>query len=153
MSDVSRAISVSDFTNPEPHLNIYNPKGLCAPLGQYSHVARVRPRELLFIAGMLAANEQGESVGVGDFEAQLDQIFVNLGKALASAGANLSNVVQFTTYLTSPDLIGELMKYRLSKFPKLFPNGIYPPNTLLMVNRLVHEEFLVEVQAIAALTD
>jgi enamine deaminase RidA (YjgF/YER057c/UK114 family) len=43
------------------------------------------------------------------------------------------------------------MTYRKREFPRLFPNGAYPPNTLLMVDRLVQEPFLVEVQAIAAL--
>jgi hypothetical protein len=43
------------------------------------------------------------------------------------------------------------MKYRLREFPKMFSNGAYPPNTLLMIDRLVKEEFLIEVQATAAL--
>jgi hypothetical protein len=43
------------------------------------------------------------------------------------------------------------MKYRLREFPKLFPNLVYPPNTLLVIDRLVQEPFLVEVQAIAAI--
>jgi enamine deaminase RidA (YjgF/YER057c/UK114 family) len=47
--------------------------------------------------------------------------------------------------------IPKFMAYRLREFPKLFPSGVYPPNTLLMVDRLVQEPFLVEVQAIAAL--
>ncbi len=43
------------------------------------------------------------------------------------------------------------MEFRLREFPKMFPNGHYPPNTLLMVDRLVKEQFLVEVQTIAAI--
>jgi hypothetical protein len=43
------------------------------------------------------------------------------------------------------------MKYRLREFPKMFPNGAYPPNTLLMIDRLVKEELLIEVQVTAAL--
>jgi enamine deaminase RidA (YjgF/YER057c/UK114 family) len=43
------------------------------------------------------------------------------------------------------------MEFRLTEFPKMFPDGAYPPNTLLMVDRLVQEPFLVEVQAIAAI--
>jgi hypothetical protein len=42
------------------------------------------------------------------------------------------------------------MDFRLREFPKLFPNGNYPPNTLLIVDRLVKEEFMLEVQTIAA---
>jgi len=43
------------------------------------------------------------------------------------------------------------MKYRLREFPKMFSNGLYPPNTLLMIDRLVLEPALIEVQAVAAL--
>ena len=43
------------------------------------------------------------------------------------------------------------MKYRLREFPKRFANGLYPPNTLLMIDRLVLEPALIEVQAVAAL--
>jgi hypothetical protein len=43
------------------------------------------------------------------------------------------------------------MAWRQREFPKMFPDGMYPPNTLLMIDRLVQEQFLVEVQTIAAL--
>ena len=43
------------------------------------------------------------------------------------------------------------MAFRLRVFPSLFPDGVYPPNTLLVVDRLVQEPFLVEVQTVAAL--
>ena len=41
------------------------------------------------------------------------------------------------------------MAYRTREFPKLFAGGAYPPNTLLMIDRLVREEFLIEVSAVA----
>jgi hypothetical protein len=43
------------------------------------------------------------------------------------------------------------MAYRARAFPAMFPTGAYPPNTLLIIDRLVQEAFLIEVQAIAAL--
>lgn len=132
-------------------LTIYNPDTLGPPLGQYSHVTRVKASEFLFIAGSLPADKNGASVGENDFNAQCHQIFANIKDALASAGADYSNIVQFTTYLVSPDYIPDLMTFRKANFPTFFPNGKYPPNTLLMVDRLVHPEFLVEVQTIAAL--
>lgn len=132
-------------------IEIYNPEKLGAPLGQYTHVTRVKANEFLFIAGMLSANKEGEIIGVDDFDAQVTQVFANIRTALESAGADFSNVVQFTTYLVHSQDIPKFMEYRLREFPKMFPNGIYPPNTLLMVDRLVKEPFLVEVQTIAAL--
>jgi enamine deaminase RidA (YjgF/YER057c/UK114 family) len=47
--------------------------------------------------------------------------------------------------------IPKFMAFRLREFPKMFPDGKYPPNTLLMVDRLVQELFLVEVQTVAAI--
>ena len=131
-------------------IKIYNPETLGAPLGQYTHVTRVRANEFLFIAGMLSANKKGEIIGRLDFDAQCVQVFANIEAALKSAGADFSNVVQFTTYMVHSQWIPKFMEYRLREFPRLFPNCIYPPNTLLIVDRLVNEDFLVEVQTIAA---
>ncbi len=133
------------------NLNIYNPDALGKPLGQYSHVTRVKANEFLFIAGMLSADKSGNIVGVDDFDAQCTQVFANVEAALKSAGAGWGNVVQFTTYLVHSQDIPKFMTYRLREFPKMFSNGIYPPNTLLMVDRLVQEPFLVEVQTVAAI--
>jgi len=124
-------------------IRISNPQGLGKPLGQYSHVTRVKAAELLFVAGMLAPGDT--------FDAQCTGVFEQIGKALASAGAGWGNVVQFTTYLVHSQDIPRFMAWRLREFPKMFPNGAYPPNTLLIVDRLVQEQFLVEVQTIAAL--
>jgi len=124
-------------------IKIYNPESLGRPLGQYSHVTRVKANEWLFIAGMLSGGE--------NFDAQCAGVFSRIEEALRSAGANWGNVVQFTTYLVHSQDIPLFMQFRLREFPKMFPGGAYPPNTLLMIDRLVGEEYLVEVQTIAAL--
>lgn len=132
-------------------IRILNPATLGTPRGQYSQITRVKASEFLFIAGQLSANQAGEIIGRDDFDAQCVQVFANIEAALKSQGAGWSNVLQFTTYLVHSQDIPKFMAYRLREFPRLFPNGAYPPNTLLMVDRLVEEPFLVEVQAIAAL--
>lgn len=132
-------------------IRIVNPATLGEPLGQYSQITRVKASEFLFIAGQLSADRDGNVVGRDDFDAQCVQVFANLGAALESQGASWGSIVQFTTYLVHSQDIPKFMAYRLREFPRLFPDGAYPPNTLLMVDRLVQEPFLVEVQAIAAL--
>ena len=124
-------------------IKIYNVDSLGKPLGQYSHVTRVKASEQVFIAGMLAPGET--------FDAQCSGVFSQIEAALKSAGAGWGNVVQFTTYLVHSQDIPKFMQWRLREFPRLFPNGVYPPNTLLIVDRLVQEQFLVEVQTVAAL--
>lgn len=132
-------------------IKIFNPDSLGKPLGQYSQITRVKASEFIFIAGQLAADKTGNVVGANDFEAQCAQVFRNIDAALKSVGATWGNVVQFTTYLVHSQDIPKFMSYRLHEFPRMFPNAAYPPNTLLMVDRLVQEPFLVEVQATAAI--
>ncbi|MCG6874463.1 MAG: RidA family protein [Betaproteobacteria bacterium] len=132
-------------------VRIMNVPELGTPLGQYSHLARVKASEHLYIAGMLSADASGSVVGGGNFDAQCVQVFANLETALKSQGAGWGNVVQFTTYLVHSQDIPNFMAYRTREFPRFFPDRRWPPNTLLMVDRLVKEEFLLEVQAIAAL--
>ena len=128
-----------------------NPKGLAKPAGTYSHVARARAGEFLFIAGQVPVNAGGKLVGAGDFEAQARQVFRNIGVALKSAGAGYGNIVQFTTYLVDSRDIPKLRKFREQNFKRLFPDGQYPPNTLLVIDRLAGEEMRLEISAIAAL--
>lgn len=132
-------------------IEIINPDALGKPLGQYSHMTRVKASEFLFIAGQVGVDKNGNVVGPDDFDAQCVQTFSNIEAALKSAGAGWGNVVQFTTCLVHSQDIPKFMKYRLREFPRMFANGAYPPNTLLMIDRLVKEELLVEVQAVAAI--
>ena len=134
-----------------PEIKISNVEALGLPLGQYSHITRVKASELLYIAGQLSTNREGQIVGAGDFDAQCVQVFANIETALKSCGAGWGNVVEFTTYMVHSQDIPKLMTFRKREFPKFFPNGAYPPNTLLMVDRLVQEPFLIEVQTVAAL--
>jgi len=131
-------------------IKILNPDALGKPLGQYSHLTRVKAAEFVFIAGQVGVDKAGKIVSE-DFDAQCVQTFGNIEAALKSVGAGWGNIVQFTTYLVHSQDIPKFMKYRLREFPKMFANGAYPPNTLLMIDRLVQEGLLVEVQAVAAL--
>jgi len=133
-----------------PDIKIQNPDALGKPLGQYSHLTRVKASEFVFIAGQVGVDKGGKVVGE-DFDAQCVQTFANIEAALKSVGAGWSNIVQFTTYMVHSQDVPKFMKYRLREFPKMFTNGAYPPNTLLMIDRLVQEGLLVEVQAVAAL--
>ena len=129
-------------------IKILNPDSLGKPLGQYSQITRVKASEFLFIAGQVGAGKDGKTPA--DFDGQCAQTFANIGAALASQGAGFSNIVEFTTYLVHSQDIAKFMAFRLREFPRIFPAGVYPPNTLLIVDRLVQEPFLVEVHTIAA---
>ena len=105
---------------------------------------------LVYVAGQVALNADGTLVGPGDAAAQTKQIFTNIGHILAAAGANFNNVVEFTTYVVGRPSIQKFIDGRNEVYPDAYPNGDYPPNTLLVVNGLVREDFLVEIKAVAA---
>ena len=121
------------------------------PIGAYSQAIRTAPGELLFIAGQVAVDLDGNPVGVGDMAAQVRQVFANLGGILESVDATFSNVVEFTTYVVGRDSVQAYIAGRTEVYPAIFPDGDYPPNTLLVVDGLVREEFLLEIKAVAAL--
>jgi len=122
-------------------IKIHNVDALGKPVGPYSHVARAKGGETLYIAGMLAPGES--------FEAQCAAVFGQIEQALKSCGGGWKNVVQFTTYLVHSQDIAKFYKWREQNYPKMFPDGKYPPNTLLIIDRLVQEQFLLEIQTVA----
>lgn len=133
-------------------LKMENPAEVAAPLGPYSHIARLRNhQELLFIAGQLPIDSAGNLVGENDFDQQCAQVYANIGAILGSVGADFSNVVQFTTYITDEDYIPLIRGWRRREFPKFFADGAFPPNTLLVIDQLADEKFMIEVQTIAAI--
>jgi enamine deaminase RidA (YjgF/YER057c/UK114 family) len=122
-------------------IKISNVDSLGKPVGPYSHVARARGGDTLYIAGMLAPGDT--------FEAQCAAVYAQIEQALKSAGGGWRNVVQFTTFLVHSQDIARFYKWREQNYPKMFPDGKYPPNTLLIIDRLVQEQFLLEIQTIA----
>ena len=127
-----------------------NPEGAAPAQGLYSHAARVSAGDLFFVAGQLAVGADGAVVGKNDFEAQFQCVFDNLANVLAGLGADWNDIAKFTTYLVHSQDLEQFMALRADLFPRLFGGHVFPPNTLLMVDRLVKEEFLIEVEAVVA---
>lgn len=124
-------------------IKISNIDALGKPVGPYSHVARVKGGETLYIAGMVSPGDS--------FEAQCSAVYSQIEQALKSAGGGWRNVAQFTTFLVHSQDIVKFYRWREREYPKMFPDGKYPPNTLLIIDRLVQEQFLIEIQTIAAI--
>ena len=128
-----------------------NPSSVAQPLGRYSQLARVKSQEMLYLAGQVAVDAGGNMVGVGDVVAQVRQVYENIGNVLESAGATFRNVIQFTTYLSGRDLIKPFMAERNTIVDELYPDGDFPPSTLLIIDSLMDEEMLLEVTTVAAI--
>ena len=126
-----------------------SPPSLPAPVGLYSHISVVPHARLAFIAGQLAVGEDGAIVGEGDIDQQIERCFRNIGLALQSLGVGWQHLAKMTTYVISEEAIDDFYRVREQLFNEFFPDGKYPPNTLLVVRRLVRSEFLIEIEAVA----
>jgi enamine deaminase RidA (YjgF/YER057c/UK114 family) len=89
----------------------------------------------------------GHLVGSGDFRAQADQVFANLGRALASVGGTLADLVKTTTFITDATQVAALGEVRSRYLDSRHP----PANTLLPVATLVRADLLIEIEAVAIL--
>ena len=125
-----------------------NPPELGTPPG-YSQVVDVRAGRLIFIAGQTALDRNGEVVGKNDFAAQARQVFRNLSVALDAAGCNASNLVKLTVFLRNMDNLTAYREERSKFFATVSPPAA-PAVTLVEVSKLYGSDFLIEIEAIAA---
>lgn len=123
------------------------PRQFGPPLGMYSHGMIVPAGELVVVAGQVGAGPGGAATG--DIVGQTKQAFDNVRVVLKAAGCSFRDVVRLQTFLTRADDIPGFMKAREEVFAEHYDSGVYPPNTLLVVSRLVRPEFLVEIEAMA----
>jgi 2-iminobutanoate/2-iminopropanoate deaminase len=124
------------------------PKKFGAPLGMYSHGMVAPGGEILVVAGQVGMGQGGEVAG-GDVVAQTKQALDNVRTVVEAAGCSMRDIVRLQTFLTHAEDIPGFMKARAEVFPGYFPDGVYPPNTLLIISSLVKPELLVEIEAMA----
>ena len=136
----------------QSHAKLHNPPELHKPFG-YSHVAEITGGKLVYIAGQVALDPAGNLIGKDDFGAQARQVFANLKSALAAAGASFHDVIKLNYYCAdSVDLAVQLPVVR--EIRDTFINTAAPPaSTFVVVRRLVRPEWLIEVEAVAAVPE
>ena len=123
-----------------------NPDGLNKPTG-YTHVVVTTGARTIYIAGQVALNAKGEVVGKKDLKAQTEQVFENLKTALTAAGCTFNNVVKITMFVVNytPDAIPTIREIRGK-----YITGEHPPaSTLVGVQALAREDFMIEIEAVA----
>jgi enamine deaminase RidA (YjgF/YER057c/UK114 family) len=106
----------------------------------------VRTGNLVFIAGQVAQDARGQVVGPGDFPTQAVQVFENLKCALSAAGLDLTHLVKVTIYITDARYRDPLREVNLR-----YLATDKPVSTLLVVAALARPEYLIEIDAIAAI--
>jgi enamine deaminase RidA (YjgF/YER057c/UK114 family) len=123
-----------------------NPPGLMKPTG-YTHVVTTTGGKHVFVSGQVSLDPQGNLVGKGDLQAQARQVYANLRTALAAAGASPKDVVKSTTFVVNykPDALPILREVRSAFYGEATP----PASTLLGVQALAREDFLIEIEVVA----
>jgi enamine deaminase RidA (YjgF/YER057c/UK114 family) len=126
-------------------LELVNPEELPTP-ESYTQVVVARGSRLVFVAGQVADDPQGNLVGSGDLAAQARQAFANVGRALAAAGAEPEQVSRITIYVVHhrPEYLPLISEARAAVF-----SDHLPADTLLGVEALAEPGYLIEVEAIA----
>ena len=124
----------------------FNPTNVHRPRG-YTHAVAVEAGRLIFIAGQVALDKEGNLVGKGDLRAQTIQTFENLQHALAAAGATFRDVVKSNLYVVGlkSEHVPIIREVRGRYFSAEHP----PASTLVGVEKLVGPDWLIEIEVIA----
>ncbi|GGP69993.1 RidA family protein [Streptomyces sindenensis] len=132
-------------------ITLVDPSGL-PEIGAYRQVSVATGSKLVFVAGQVAWDEEGATVGAGDLAAQVEQCYVNVGTALAAVGGTFDDVAKLTVYVV--DWTPEKMPLFVEGVTRAAARlGTTPvaPGTLVGVAALDIPDHLVEVEATAVL--
>ena len=131
-------------------LEFINPPGLCPTYG-WTHVVRQTGGKTVYISGQVSIDEKGQVVGKGDMKAQTEQTFKNLAVALAAVGATFKDVVKTNLYVVGlkPEHVPLIREVRARYVDPAHP----PVSTLVGISALVGPDWLIEIEAVAALPE
>jgi enamine deaminase RidA (YjgF/YER057c/UK114 family) len=111
----------------------------------YSHVVTVSGSgKIVYTAGQLARDVDGNCVGKGDMRAQMEQTFQNLDRCLKAAGATWADVVKTNTFVTDFDEFQKCADIRMR-----YLGVATPTSTTVGVTRLAGPDFMIEIEAVA----
>ncbi|MEV6168203.1 RidA family protein [Streptomyces sp. NPDC051954] len=132
-------------------ITLVNPDGL-PKIDVYRQVSIASGSKLVFIAGQVAWDVDGVTVGEGDLAAQIEQCYVNVGTALAAAGASFDDLAKLTMYVVdwTPDKMPLVLEGIARASAKLGVTPV-PPASLLGIVALDIPEHLVEIEATAVI--
>jgi aminocarboxymuconate-semialdehyde decarboxylase len=116
------------------------------PVAHYKMATRMEGGRLLYIAGQVARDAEGNVLGQGDIRTQARQVLENLRHVLQAAGGDLSDLFKMPTYITRIEGFPAVAEIRSRLFP-----GELPASTLIVVNRLAQPELRSDVEGRAAM--
>ena len=116
------------------------------PVANYKMATRMEGGRLLYIAGQVARDAEGNVLAPGDIRTQAQEVFQNLRRVLQAAGGDLADLLKITTYLTRIEDLPAVVEVRTQFIP-----GELPASTLIVVSRLAQPDLLIEVEGMAAI--
>ena len=132
-------------------ITLVDPSGL-PKIDVYKQVSIASGSRIAFIAGQVAWDTEGTTIGEGDLAAQVEQCYRNIGIALAEVGGSFDDVAKLTFYVVdwTPDKMPSLLE-GISRAALNLGTTPVPPATLIGVAALDVPEHLVEIEATAVL--
>ena len=118
------------------------------PYEPYRISQGMRVGNLLFVSGQAAIDRSGQLVGVGDFDAQAEQAFMNLAQVLEAGGSSLRDVAKVTIFLTDMSNFAKIVDLRGKWFSEP-----YPADSIIQVAVLALPELEIEIEAVAVVSD
>jgi 2-iminobutanoate/2-iminopropanoate deaminase len=115
------------------------------PSGHFSQAIAVEAKgRIVFVSGMTARRADGTIAGVGDIEAQTRQVCENIRSALESAGGTMDDVCRVDVFVRNMEHFDRIHKVRREYF-----KAPAPASTMVEVTKMVHPDYLIEINAIA----
>ncbi|POX48169.1 enamine deaminase RidA [Streptomyces sp. Ru71] len=131
-----------------PKNEVISPE-LAEPNGHFAQATVIETGgRLLFISGMTARAKDGTVTGVGDITAQTHQVCQNLKAAVEAAGGSLDDIARVDVYVRNMEDFDAIHAVRRQYF-----TGVAPASTMVEVSKFVNKDYLIEINAIAAIQD
>ena len=125
---------------------LLSPDSLHPPFSTYVHgIAVEDARRVIFSAGQVSGDKEGNIVGVGDFNAQGEQVMKNLKDVLAEGGATFKDIVKVTIFVVGQEFTQPARDLASRHWDKSNP----PASTIIVCAGLADPSFLIEIEAIA----
>lgn len=115
---------------------------------QYTWSDAVKKGKIITVGGLVSADENHHTLHPGDLEAQTREIYEQLKKILEKTGASFDDIVKTVDYITPQALPSYVAT---AKVRREYFGDNYPAATGIVVNRLLREDWLIEIEAIAIL--
>ena len=104
--------------------------------------------KMVFVAGQLAREANGNCLGKGDMRAQIQQVGETIKACLEALGATLADIVKTNTYVTDYEEFSRHGDMRLRYF-----GPATPTSTTVQISRLADPDAMIEIEAIAAIDE